>query len=90
MPSAVLLAALPLLALAVAWLRLEQPPEVGDGFAVVVLALAPALVTGARRRLLVAAAAVLGAVWIAVGVSPGALLPGRDARWLEPLRDTFA
>jgi hypothetical protein len=82
------LAALPVLALAVAWLRLEQPPEVGDGFAVAVLALAPALVTGLRRRLLVAMGAALGAVWVAVGVSPGALLPGRDARWLEPFRDT--
>jgi transglutaminase-like putative cysteine protease len=82
------LAGLPVLALAVAWLRLEQPPEVGDGFAVAVLALAPALVAGARRRLLVAVAAALGAVWVAVGASPGALLPGRDARWLEPLRDT--
>ena len=90
MPSAVVIAALPVLALAVAWLRLEQPPEVGDGIAVVVLALAPALVSGARRRLPVAAAAALGAVWVAVGVSPGALLPGRDARWLEPLRDTFS
>jgi transglutaminase-like putative cysteine protease len=82
------LAGLPVLALAVAWLRLEQPPEVGDGFAVAVLARAPALVAGARRRLLVAVAAALGAVWVAVGASPGALLPGRDARWLEPLRDT--
>jgi transglutaminase-like putative cysteine protease len=84
------LAGLPVLALAVAWLRLEQPPEVGDGFAVAVLALAPALVSGVRRRLLVAVAAALGAAWVAVGVSPGALLPGRDARWLEPLRDTVA
>lgn len=88
MPSAVPLAALPVLALAVAWLRLEQPPEVGDGLAIAVLALAPALVGGLARRLLVAAGAALGAVWVAVGTSPGALLPGRDAEWARPLVDT--
>jgi transglutaminase-like putative cysteine protease len=84
-PRAVALALLPLLALAVAWLRLESPAEIGDGFAIAVLALAPALAGGPRRRALAAAAAALGAVWVAVGASPAALLPGTDAEWLDPL-----
>ena len=87
MPSGLVLAILPVLALAVAWLRLEQPAEIGDGFAIAMLALAPALVSGWRRRVLVSVAAGLGAVWVAVGVSPDAVLPGRDADWFRPLLD---
>jgi transglutaminase-like putative cysteine protease len=69
-PSGVVLAVVPVLAITVAWLRLEQPPEGGDGLAIAVLALTPALVSGFRRRLLVAAAATLVALWVGAAAAP--------------------
>jgi transglutaminase-like putative cysteine protease len=66
----VLLAVVPVLAITVAWLRLEQPPEGGDGLAIAVLALTPALVSSLRRRLLLAVAATVFAVWVAVAAAP--------------------
>jgi transglutaminase-like putative cysteine protease len=71
-PSGAILAVVPVLTIAIAWLRLEQPPEGGDGLAVAVLALTPALVTALRARLVVALLATLGALWVAAA-APGPL-----------------
>lgn len=81
-----LLCALPAVALVVAWLRLEEPPRTGAGLAVAFTAVAPALLPGLRWRMAGAAAAVVVVARIAFGLSPVALLPWRDAEWLDPLR----
>jgi hypothetical protein len=75
---------LPAVAISVAWLRIEQPPEMGEGLAVVALALAPALVSARWLRALLAAGGALLAAWIAFRAQPWELLPYRDERVLQP------
>jgi protein-glutamine gamma-glutamyltransferase len=75
---------LPALAISVAWVRIEQPREIGEAAAVVGLALAPALVQTIWLRALLAAGGTLLAAWIAFGAQPWELLPSRDERVLEP------
>ena len=77
--------ALPALAVAVSWLRLESPAQIGDALVVVGLALAPILVNRGWARALTTAVGAFGAVWIAFGADPWELLPYRDERVLEPL-----
>jgi transglutaminase-like putative cysteine protease len=76
---------LPALAVSVSWLRLEQPPRVGETLAVVALALAPALVPRRWLRGLAAVAATAGGAWVAFAIEPWELLPFRDQRVLAPL-----
>jgi transglutaminase-like putative cysteine protease len=77
--------ALPTFAVAVSWLRLEEPPRVGEAWLVVALALAPALLPRGWHRALAAVAAVAAASWVVYGVHPWELLPFRDQRVLEPV-----
>jgi len=75
---------LPALAISVAWLRIEQPREIGEAAAIVALALAPALVPSGWLRALMAAGGTLLVAWIAFGAQPWELLPFREDRVLEP------
>jgi len=69
---------------AAAWLRLERPHvDRPDTLAVVLLALLPALLPGARLRIAASAAALVGAVWIAFDSSP------LDARPFDESRSYF-
>ncbi|MDQ3671052.1 MAG: DUF3488 and transglutaminase-like domain-containing protein [Actinomycetota bacterium] len=85
MSRALAACALPALAISVAWLRLEQPAEIAEAFAVVALALAPAVAPSMWLRALVAVASTLGVAWIAFGAEPWELLPYRDERVLDPV-----
>jgi len=80
--------ALPTLAVAVSWLRLEDPRRLGEVIAVVALALAPALLPRGQRALATVAAAVAVA-WIAFGAQPWELLPFRHEKVLAPVADTI-
>jgi len=80
--------ALPTLAVAVSWLRLEDPYRLGEVLAVVALALAPALLPRGRRAIGTAAAAA-AAAWIAFGAQPWEFLPFRDEKVLAPVADTI-
>jgi len=66
-------------------MRLEQPAEIAEAFAVVALALAPAFVPSGWLRALAVVAGTLGAAWIAFGAEPWELLPYRDERVLDPV-----
>jgi protein-glutamine gamma-glutamyltransferase len=79
---------LPALAIAVAWLRIEDPVLARDALAVIALALAPALVPRVAARWLAAVAASAAAAWVAFGTETWELLPGRDERELGPLAET--
>jgi hypothetical protein len=79
--------ALPALAVSVAWLRIEQPSEIGEAAAIVVLALAPALVAERKLRVLVAVGGALLAAWAAFGAQPWELLPYRDEQVVQPIVD---
>jgi protein-glutamine gamma-glutamyltransferase len=80
---------LPAVAIAAAWLGLEDPRLAGEGVAVGALALLPALVRSGRTRLVAAVGSAMGAAWIAFGAQPWELVPFRDERVLAPaLRDS--
>jgi transglutaminase-like putative cysteine protease len=79
--------ALPAVAIAIAWLRVESPVRAVDALAIVLLALAPAVLPLVWQRALAAAAAGLAASWLAFGSEPWELLPFRDERVLQPLAD---
>jgi transglutaminase-like putative cysteine protease len=79
------LAALPVIAIAVAWLRLEQPARLTEGLAVCMLGLAPVLGGPLWSRIAASGLAVLLAVWLAFGPAPWDVLPWVDADWLDPL-----
>ncbi|MGH3134384.1 MAG: transglutaminase domain-containing protein [Gaiellaceae bacterium] len=89
MPRARILAAcaLPAFAVALSWLRVEEPRRVGEAFVVVALALAPALVRRMWLRGLAAAVAVLGVAWLAFGAQPWEVLPYRDEHVAAPAVD---
>jgi len=76
---------LPALAVAVSWLRAEEPQRVGEALAVASLAILPALVPAGWPRVLSALAAAAGAAWLAFRIEPWELLPFRDERVLAPL-----
>src|SRR5262245_20792650 len=76
------------LAVAAAWLSLEEPRLIRGALAVAALGILPALVPSGRARLVALAPAALGAAWVAFGAQPWELLPFRDQRVLAPaLRD---
>jgi transglutaminase-like putative cysteine protease len=77
--------ALPALAIAVAWLRVEEPRRWAAALVVSLLALVPALVPGTWRRAGASAAATFAAAWVAFGAEPWELLPYRDEAVLGPL-----
>ena len=79
---------LPALAIAATWLSLEDPRLVGEGLAVAMLAIVPALVRRGAMRVGAVVLSALGAAWIAFGSEPWELVPFRDERVLAPaLRD---
>ena len=78
---------LPTFAIALSWLRIEEPARVGEALVVVALALAPALVPPGWPRWLAVAGAAMGASWIAFAAKSWELLPFRDERVLVPLGD---
>lgn len=84
MRRTLLAALLPALAIAVAWLSLEDPRLAGEGLAVAALATVAALVRPGAIRVGVALGAALLAVWIAFGTQPWELAPFRDERVLAP------
>jgi len=79
--------ALPALAISVAWLRIEDPRQVGQALAVVALAVGPALLPRGWQRGLAAVAAAAGVSWIAFREQPWEILPFRDERVLGPIAD---
>ena len=79
--------ALPAFAIALSWLRIEEPQRVGEAFVVVAIALAPALAPHGWARRLAIAGSAAGAVWIAFGSQPWELAPYRDERVLSPVAD---
>ncbi len=80
---------LPALAIAATWLSLEDPRLVGEGLAVALLAIVPALVRRGAMRVGAVVLSALGAAWIAFGAEPWELVPFRDEPVLAPaLRDT--
>ncbi|HEY6112928.1 MAG TPA: hypothetical protein VIV37_02400, partial [Gaiellaceae bacterium] len=84
MRRTLLAALLPALAIAFAWLSLEDPRNAGEGLAVAALAIVAALVRPGVTRVAVAVFAALVAAWIAFGVQPWELVPFRDERVLAP------
>lgn len=79
--------ALPALAIAYAWLRLEDPARAGDALVVVALASAPALLRAGWQRVLGTGVVTAAAAWFVFGSQPWELLPFRDQRVLGPLAD---
>ena len=84
MRRTLLAALLPALAIAFAWLSLEDPRNAAEGLAVAALAIVAALVRPGVTRVGVAVVAALVAAWIAFGVQPWELVPFRDERVLAP------
>jgi len=82
-----LVASLPVLTIALAWLGQESPARTREALAVALLALAPALLRPAWLCVPAAVAALFTAVWIAYGVPPDDALPWRDASWLAPVTE---
>ena len=66
---------LPALAIAATWLSLEDPRLVGEGLAVAMLAIVPALARRGAIRIVAVVLSALGAAWIAFGAEPWELLP---------------
>ncbi len=91
MPSARTFAAcvLPTVAIAAAWLRIEDPRLLGAALAVAVLGLAPALLPRWRLRVpaLVSVAGV--ALWLSFGAQPWEILPFRNEHVLEPTLESL-
>jgi transglutaminase-like putative cysteine protease len=81
---------LPALAIAVAWLSLEEPRFAREAAVIAALAIIPALVGGRTSRLAATAASALAAAWLAFGAQPWELLPFRDERVLSPLLEDIA
>ncbi|MEJ7567883.1 MAG: transglutaminaseTgpA domain-containing protein [Gaiellaceae bacterium] len=83
---------LPAALVALAWLRLEDPRAGADGFWIVLLALAPALLPTLAARLVAVPWVALVAVWIAFGSpeSDGGPRRGFFAPALESFEDGFA
>ena len=84
MRRTLLAALLPALAIAFAWLSLEDPRNAAEGLAVAALAIVAALVRPRVTRVGVASVAALVAAWIAFGAQPWELAPLRDERVLAP------
>lgn len=81
---------LPALAIAGAWLSVEDPRRVREGAAIAAFALLPALMRGPVSRVATAAASALAAAWLAFGAQPWELLPFRDEHVLSPLLEEVA
>jgi protein-glutamine gamma-glutamyltransferase len=78
---------LPTFAIALSWLRIEEPARVGEALVVVALALTPALIPRGWLRWLAVAAAAVGMTWVAFAAKSWELVPFRDERVLVPLFD---
>jgi transglutaminase-like putative cysteine protease len=78
-------ALLPAVAIAGAWLSLEQPRLIVEGAAVAALALLPALVRARRARTAAVIGSAFVAAWIAFPAEPWELLPFRDERVVAPV-----
>ncbi len=78
---------LPTFAIALSWLRIEQPARLAETIAIVALALVPALLPRGWARWVGAVASVAAAAWITFAVKSWELLPYRDERVLAPLLD---
>jgi transglutaminase-like putative cysteine protease len=76
---------LPAFAIALSWLKIEDPARTLEAVVVVALALAPVLVPRGWPRVVVAATAVAGAAWVAFSAKAWELVPFRDERVLVPL-----
>ena len=81
---------LPALAVAAAWLRVEEPSRVGEAALVTLLAIGPALLARSWQRALTSVAAASCVVWLAFRAQPWELAPFRDERVLEPVADATA
>jgi transglutaminase-like putative cysteine protease len=79
-----------MVAIAGAWLSLEDPRRARDAAVVVALAIVPALVRSGRQRIVALAAAALGAGWMIFGAQPWELLPFRDERVVSPALEKVA
>ena len=90
MPRTLAASLVPALAIAVAWLSLEEPRLLREGTAIAALAILPALLRGPASRAAAAAASALAAAWLAFGAQPWELLPFRDQRVLSPLLEDVA
>jgi hypothetical protein len=77
-------------AIAVSWLRLEEPRLAGDAVAIALLAVAPALAPRLWLRLAGAVVAAGAALWLALAIELWEALPFRDERVLAPLVDRVA
>src|SRR5262245_26266228 len=73
------------IAIAVAWLSLEEPRSIVDAAVIAGLAIAPSLTPIRKWRLLAIVPSVVAAAWFAFGVQPWELLPFRDERVLAPM-----
>ena len=88
MRRTLLASTLPALVVTIAWMGLEEPRQLRQGFVIAALAILPAMVPRRVPRLVVLALAAFVASWIAFGAQPWELAPFRDERVLAPaLRD---
>jgi protein-glutamine gamma-glutamyltransferase len=80
----------PAIAIAAAWLGLEDPRRVREAAALVLLAVVPALVPRGVGRVAAAGASALAATWIVFEAQPWELLPFRDERVVSPILEVIA
>jgi len=90
MARTLLAVALPAGAIALSWLRLEEPRRVGEALAVVALAVLPALAPRRWQRLAASGLAALAVLEVAFGLGAWEALPFRDERVLAPLVEQAA
>jgi transglutaminase-like putative cysteine protease len=83
-------AAVPVGVVVVLWSRLERPPAVAALVGIAALGLAPTLVHTPRRRLAVAAGALVAGLSVAFDVSPVEVLPWTRGTWIGSVLDAVA
>ena len=89
MRRTIVTAALPVLVVALAWLRQESPARGWEVLAVAALALVPALGSRLRWRLALAAAGAFVVAWLGMEAEPWGLVPGAPGEWLRPVGHAF-
>ena len=80
----------PAIAIAAAWLSLEEPRRLRESAMIAALAILPALARAGAARTAAVVASALTVAWIAFGAQPWELLPFRDERVLSPLFEDVA
>ncbi len=80
----------PAVAIAGAWLSLEEPRLVGESAMILALAILPALVRGRGGRIAAVVGSALTAAWLVFGAQPWELLPFRDEPVVSPLLEEAA